>query len=853
LLIFAVMMFAVFDCGINAAPLHPDLMEQLKSEGRLEEFVQGLVEAREKGVWSAGKGQFSLKTSLSDEVDTLKIICILVDFSDNEWTNGGQGTVEYFEELMFSDGVMESGSMNEFYQENSYGKLVIQGTIAGWYRLPETYDYYVDGQYGFGNYPQNAQKMTEDAVAAADPDIDFSEFDNDGDGSVEGLLVVHAGPGREQAGSDNMIHSHQWFMSTDQFYDGVSLGRYSMQPEENTASITNLVTIGVFCHEFGHVLGLPDLYDTDYTSEGIGDWSLMAGGSWNQNGVYPAHFDAWCKIQLGFLQPDVITDNIIGHPFPPVVDTPYVAKIWKNGTPGDEYFLIENRQAMGFDRRLPGEGLVIYHVDDAQHSNDNEPHYLVAIEQADGKFDLEGGVNRGDAGDCYPGTSYAREFSDITVPDSRSYDGMITEVAVWDISDSDSTMTANLEVEFSRPRYNLLDYSFSDVTGGDGDGFLELGESVEFFMTLENIWDDATTVTAELTSDDPRINITTPIAWLGDIGQNQSADNSASPIVFQIPEDMDTTFVNFTATVTQASHVDTFRFEFEKAVGGIKVLLVDDDDAIYKEFETFYIETLNNAKVTYEVWGKDTLGTPGVYELAYPYLIWFTGAERSETLTSDDRQFIRDYLDSGGGLFLTGQDIAEHLSVTDPDLLTDYFGCSYGGGGGVVARGVEGSSIGSGDIDLVLAGSADGAGNQTSTDELIPMDSSTVCLNYDGYGAAGVEIRTTTYTAVFFGFGFEGINDYFADFGYDSRDTVFSRVMAFLESGSAYTIGELTQDDMIDVDDVVFMINYVYFGGETPNNIAAADTNCDGRINLVDITIIINYVFRGGPAPGSGC
>ncbi len=852
-LIAALFLFASISNGANAAPPHPDLIEKLKSEGSLEKFAESMAQAREKGVWAPTKETFTLKTGLSEETDTLNIIIILVDFSDNEWDVGGLGTVEYFEDLMFSEGLLESGSMNEFYLENSYGQMAIQGTVVGWYRLPETYDYYVDGQYGFGDYPQNAQKMTEDAVAAADPDIDFSEFDNDGDGSVEGLLIVHAGPGREQTGSSHMIHSHQWFMSGTQYYDGVALRRYSMQPEENTASINNLVTIGVFCHEFGHVLGLPDLYDTDYSSEGIGNWSLMAGGSWNQNGVYPAHFDAWCKIQLGYLEPDVIDQNLIDHEFPQVEDVPYVAKIWKDGIPGPEYFLVENRQKIKFDRRLPGAGLIIYHVDETQSGNYNEPRYLVAIEQADGDFGLEGGWNRGDDGDCYPGSSNAGEFSDITVPNSRAYSGMITEVAVYDISDSDSLMTASLEIEFARPRYSLLDYSFSDNVGGDADGFLELGESVEFFLTIENMWDDVTGLTAELSCNDPRILFNSPSSGLGDLIRDQIADNLGAPIVFEVPADMDTTFVDFTLTLSQTSHVDTFQFTFDKAVGGVDVLLVDDDNSNHTNYEDYFTEVLSSNKLTYEIWGKDTLGSPGAAELAFPYVLWFTGDSRSETLNADDRQFIRDYLDSGGMLFITGQDIAEHLDVTDPDLLTDYFKCSYAGSGGVIVRGLDGSSVGADSISFVLAGSADGAGNQTSTDNLMPVDSNVVCLQYDGFNSAGVEVKTETYSAVFLGFGFEGINDYYVDYGYDSRDSLFSRVLAFLESGPAHQSGDLTEDGAIDVDDIVFLISYVYLDGDPPSNLAIADANCDGKINLVDITIIVNYVFRGGPEPGSDC
>lgn len=256
-----------------------------------------------------------------------------------------------------------------------------------------------------------------------------------------------------------------------------------MEPERRSGS--SLVDIGVFCHEFGHVLGMPDFYDYDYSSEGLGQWSLMASGSWNNNGKTPSHFDPWCKAQLGWIEIDTVTSNLTGVPITQIETSPKAFRLWTNGQTGSEYFLVENRQKTGFDSYLVEEGLLIYHVDESVYGNDNEwcpgnpplPHYQIALEQADGRYNLEGcygfPTNRGDKGDPFPGYYGKWAFNNNTLPSSRDYYNDSTQVSVRVTSYSDSVMYADL--------YVMPNYIRGDV---NRNGWIELGDIVYLISYL---------------------------------------------------------------------------------------------------------------------------------------------------------------------------------------------------------------------------------------------------------------------------------------------------------------------------------------------------------------------------------
>ena len=374
-----------------------------------------------------------------------------------------------YETLLFGNN--QTGSMKEYYNEISYGNFNVDGVAGGWYNSSSSM------QQAVGN----AKEYVANVAALADGDFDYGLFDNDGpdnipnsgddDGYVDGLIVVYSGCGAEWSpGNDNLWpHASSLgaydYTTNDASANGgnIIVSSYAVCPELSGGGDCNTSTIrpmGVYAHEFGHVLGLPDLYDRDDTdgdSEGVGEWCLMASGSWlGTGGDTPAHMSAWCKSEMGWLNPTVLNTSTNGVEIPEVETQPYALKIWEDDFEFDRYFLIENRQAIGFDSDMNGTGLMIYHVDESRRHgssffsggpvNDNANHKLVDLEEADGANNLDNNENRGDAGDPFPGSSLNGNFNELTIPSSDNYDLEVTGISVNDISDSDILMTADIEI-----------------------------------------------------------------------------------------------------------------------------------------------------------------------------------------------------------------------------------------------------------------------------------------------------------------------------------------------------------------------------------------------------------------------
>lgn len=400
---------------------------------------------------------------------------MLVNFSDTTTIYNPAD----FRTLLFGSGVW---SMKDYYEEVSYGAFTVAegpSGIGGWYTAASTHDNYgTNDAIGRDMWPGDL--VYEAAQVADTAGYDFAPYDQDGDCLVDNLVIVHQGGGEEFVGApDTNIWSHSWSLAGAEYFgyshhgpyttnsncaahpgEKIVVNKYTMQPELY-ATTSRLTTMGVYAHEFGHALGLPDLYDEDYSSIGVGDWSLMASGSWNRfggdGGNRPSHIDPWGKWLLGWITPTPVTcASAVSLPSAAISSAGF-HRLLDGSAPGvtGEYFLVENRQQTGFDAGLPGAGLLIWHVDEAVDDNTGEcypggpscatQHYKVALVQADNLWNFEKGDNEGDAGDSYPGTSNRRIFTGTSSPNSKLHSGAESGAAVTGISDSGPMMTATLQ------------------------------------------------------------------------------------------------------------------------------------------------------------------------------------------------------------------------------------------------------------------------------------------------------------------------------------------------------------------------------------------------------------------------
>ncbi len=320
-----------------------------------------------------------------------------------------------FDNLINQPGYDIYGSAHDFYDECSYGQFDLQGDIDGWYQAENGYFSY--GYQDGDNWVAAATLAREAIVWAANKsNIDFSKYDNDGDGEVDGLFVVHAGPGAETGASD-FPWSHKWWLSAAGLApivaNGVTIDAYTMEPELHSG--TEMARIGVFVHEYGHALGLPDLYGEN----GIGSWGVMSGGSWGGGGKSPVQFCGWSKATLGWTNPINLMSDTTGVLLPDASTSPISYRLWKEGMLGTEYFLVEYKGKTNFDRFLPGCGVTIWHIDETISGNGNAgPHGQVNLVEANNIANSSGSgwLNK--------------TFGVSTTPNSANYLGDSTSVGV---------------------------------------------------------------------------------------------------------------------------------------------------------------------------------------------------------------------------------------------------------------------------------------------------------------------------------------------------------------------------------------------------------------------------------------
>lgn len=446
----------------------------------------GVVQAFQNGLFHLDPRPSGLTTQIGNGIWHVPIV--LVSFADDTL----RYTAHDFERMIFdTTRALPNGSVAEYWRTASIGHVQLSGRVVATVRLPQTEAYYANQISGLSPYetPRNDLGYVKDALNLCQATVPWAEFDLDYDGYVDMLWVVHAGVGGE-GGDVNRLWSITSRMSlgwqsgsayaTSATYPGTTrpmlIDRFTVLPELSLFHAGALSEIGVFAHEFGHALGLPDLYDVTHPSDtGPGNWSLMSSGAYGGNGAspdvpvlpgaWPLHYMGWDHL----VRPARDTTLTLG----PLERSPDVVDFWFQGGQAPEHFLIENRQKIGYDRNLPDSGLVVYRVNDRvmafgmanNRVNSIDDPGLLLLE-ADGHTDLTLGRNRGDAGDPFPGATGVTRIDDFTQPNTRPSDGSLSNIALENIAPDGEGMSMHVRVRPTgwQPEVDYTGTSYAPVS-----------------------------------------------------------------------------------------------------------------------------------------------------------------------------------------------------------------------------------------------------------------------------------------------------------------------------------------------------------------------------------------------------
>ena len=351
-----------------------------------------------------------------------KSLVLLVGFKDLPFAQKN----EDFNALLNESGYAynnATGSCRDYFIAASDSIFQPQFDVYGPFTLSENMEYY--GKEEGDSHDRNPYQMIIEACQlAADSGVDFDEYDTDNDGVLDNVFVYYAGHNQAEGASSNTIWPHKSNVSWKNVrVDGKLLATYACTSEYSGSGGTRRASIGTFCHEFGHVLGLPDLYDTDYKYYTVSNWSIMCSGNYNNNGRTPPTYSAYERFYLGWLKPQQLLEK--GQYFLQPLQTYNSAYLIADGihnllgsSPSPkEFFLLEYRTKTGWDAYLPGQGMLVWHIDYsaaawAENTPNNGPNFLrIHLEEANGiTWKERNNSESGKASDPYPGTQNVRTF-----------------------------------------------------------------------------------------------------------------------------------------------------------------------------------------------------------------------------------------------------------------------------------------------------------------------------------------------------------------------------------------------------------------------------------------------------------
>ncbi len=402
----------------------------------------------------SGLGLFDSSFPVKGDV---KAVVILVNYKDVQFSTPNAS--QYFSDMLMKEGFSEygaTGSAYDYFIENSMGQFRPQFDCYGPVTLPQNRSYY-GGNNVYGE-DKNAERMIADAVSLLDDEVDFSQYDTDGDGYIDNVFVFYAGMGEASGGSSDTVWPHAYYVESGAgitcVVDGVRLDRYACSNEWEGGKPDG---IGTFVHEFSHVMGLPDLYDTEGSLTVTPDtYSVLDYGPYNNNGRTPPAYSAFERNALGWNEPHVLDG-------PASVSLAHIAESNESylipTEKTNEFFLLENRQQTGWDTYIPGHGMLIWHIDYNKSVwmdnavNNTRSHQYVDIVEAGGSANSQSSsVMRSYT---FPGSKNVTSFTSTTTPALKSWAGKAIDLPVTGIKESAGVIT--FDVAGGDPNSGLTD------------------------------------------------------------------------------------------------------------------------------------------------------------------------------------------------------------------------------------------------------------------------------------------------------------------------------------------------------------------------------------------------------------
>ena len=418
---------------------------QFPTESKIEEINQRR-QIRQKQML----GGFPLK-------GTARSLVILVEFKDVKF----QYPQEAFHNLLNQSGYTDNqatGSCRDYFIACSDSIFQPEFDVFGPYTLSKDMAYY-GGQDGDVK-DKNVHDAFVEAVQLANDDIDFSQYDTNDDGKVDNIFFYYAGHNQAEGAPENTIwpHSHN-LQYKNIMLDKKLIATYACTSELRGSGGQIMCGVGTFCHEFSHVLGLPDWYDTSYGKYTVGFWTIMASGNYNNYGRTPPTYNSYERFYLGWLKPEQL-ETPGNYTMQPLLESnsAYLIAASKHNLMGkspspNEFFMIEYRTRTGWDAYLPGKGMLVWHIDYsagawADNTPNNSDPMRMHLEEAGGR------KSDSSPSDAYPGSTGITSF----VPKLHN-NTLLSDQTVYNITDKGNI----LEFTYIKPGDGILSASPSEL------------------------------------------------------------------------------------------------------------------------------------------------------------------------------------------------------------------------------------------------------------------------------------------------------------------------------------------------------------------------------------------------------